>query len=157
MDSDGDGIADSVDACPEQPGSAANQGCPNLGVVVSTGDVQIIETVRFAYGVSTIGKEGGELLGEIAKILAEHPELKMLEVEGFASGDETGGVGLSEKRAKAVIAELIKLGVAKERLVAHAVGATRPRAAEDTAENRAKNRRVEFRILNQGSGDVTSL
>jgi OOP family OmpA-OmpF porin len=51
---------------------------------------------------------------------------------------------LSEKRAQAVKAWLVKEGIAASRLTTKGLGATKPLKPNDTAEGRAENRRVEF-------------
>ena len=54
---------------------------------------------------------------------------------------------LSQERAEAVRAALIERGVPAERLVARGYGVLRPIAPDTDADSRARNRRVEFRVL----------
>ncbi|MBW2457489.1 MAG: OmpA family protein, partial [Deltaproteobacteria bacterium] len=58
---------------------------------------------------------------------------------------------LSEDRAKSVRAYLISKGTAAARLSVRGFGATVPLGTNATPEGREKNRRVEFRIVNQGA------
>jgi hypothetical protein len=51
---------------------------------------------------------------------------------------------LSERRAAAVVREMVRLGIEAKRLASKGYGFDRPTVANDTDENRAKNRRVEF-------------
>jgi outer membrane protein OmpA-like peptidoglycan-associated protein len=58
---------------------------------------------------------------------------------------------LSARRAASVVRYLVAKGVAADRLVAAGYGFERPIATNDTALGRAKNRRVEFTILDDGA------
>ena len=100
---------------------------------------------------SSIAAGSLPLLREVARILRAHPSVK-IEVQGHTDGlgDATRNMALSQGRAEAVRAFLIKEGVAAARLRARGYGATQPRASNDTPDGRAKNRRVEFVI--QGGG-----
>ena len=53
---------------------------------------------------------------------------------------------LSQNRANAVMAELVKNGVASNRITAVGFGETMPIADNKTAEGRAQNRRVAFDV-----------
>ena len=57
-------------------------------------------------------------------------------------------MALSERRARSVMQYLIGHGIAASRLTAHGYGEAKPVADNTTAAGRAKNRRVELRILN---------
>ena len=54
---------------------------------------------------------------------------------------------LSQERADVVRNQLIAFGVTPERIIAKGYGKNRPKVANDTPENQATNRRVEFEIL----------
>jgi OmpA-OmpF porin, OOP family len=54
---------------------------------------------------------------------------------------------LSEQRAAAVLAHLVSAGVPATRVQSAGFGATKPVTPNDTTENRAKNRRIEFVII----------
>ena len=62
-------------------------------------------------------------------------------------GDADRNLALSEQRAKAVAAYLEELGVSADRMQYKGYGETQPRVANDSATNRALNRRTEFEIL----------
>jgi outer membrane protein OmpA-like peptidoglycan-associated protein len=93
------------------------------------------------------------LLDEVAGILAKHPEVKKLRVEGHTDdqGPERFNLELSSKRAEAVRAYLVGKGVAAERLEAKGYGDTRPIASNKTAEGREKNRRVAFEVVREAA------
>jgi outer membrane protein OmpA-like peptidoglycan-associated protein len=56
-------------------------------------------------------------------------------------------MALSERRAKTVVAYLVRQGIPKKRLKVRFFGETKPLDSNDTEEGREKNRRVEFKIL----------
>jgi outer membrane protein OmpA-like peptidoglycan-associated protein len=89
----------------------------------------------------------------VARLLLAHPELKQIRVEGHT--DNVGAAAynkdLSARRAASVVRYLTGKGVAAERLAAAGYGFERPIATNETALGRAKNRRVEFTILGQGT------
>ncbi len=63
-----------------------------------------------------------------------------------SDGDDKMNLVLSEKRARSVKDALVKLGIAAERLTAVGYGETKPLVSNDTPENKAHNRRIEFII-----------
>jgi outer membrane protein OmpA-like peptidoglycan-associated protein len=89
------------------------------------------------------------VLDAAVALLREHPDLVMLRVEGHTDGrgDPRHNLDLSKRRAQTVRRYLVKKGVASSRLEAEGYGSERPIAANDTAEGRARNRRVEMLIL----------
>ena len=147
-DSDNDGVPDHLDKCPDKAGAADNEGCPRAEISKETRKIEITEKVLFDTGKSTLKPESDKLLNEIATIMKDHPEVKKVTVEGHT--DNVGGAALnrrlSQARANAVMAALVKLGVEKNRLEAKGFGPSRPIAPNDTAEGRDANRRVEFVI-----------
>jgi outer membrane protein OmpA-like peptidoglycan-associated protein len=151
-DSDGDGIDDESDACPAEKGpksaAADKNGCPT-DVRVTGGAIVLLEQVQFESSTAAIHKASDPLLAQIAAVLAEHPEILRVEVQGHTDnkGARAGNLLLSQRRAEAVVKALIKRGVAEDRLLARGYGPDRPIAANLTTEGRAKNRRVEIKIL----------
>ncbi|TVQ93367.1 MAG: hypothetical protein EA397_04410 [Deltaproteobacteria bacterium] len=117
-------------------------------VGLEEGLVVLKDRIYFDTGRSTLRADSGPMLDEIAAVLLAHPEIVRLEVGGHT--DPIGGVPfnmeLSRRRAAEVVQALIERGVAPERLRARGYGPTRPRSSNDTAEGRADNRRVEFRV-----------
>jgi OOP family OmpA-OmpF porin len=81
-------------------------------------------------------------------VLASHAELK-IEVEGHTDsrGDDGYNKQLSQRRAEAVVAYLVKQGIDKARLTGRGFGEDRPIADNATEDGRAQNRRVVFAIL----------
>ena len=149
-DSDGDGIPDRFDSCPFEPGPPENNGCPKKSMVVITREKLVIsDKVYFDTGKATIQRRSNILLDEIARIVKDHPDVPKVLIEGHtdSTGKYENNVKLSERRAEAVRAYLLKKGVPAERLEARGFGPDRPVATNDTAVGREANRRVEFIIV----------
>jgi outer membrane protein OmpA-like peptidoglycan-associated protein len=87
-------------------------------------------------------------LQAVADVLKAKPEIKQIRIEGHTdnTGREAENQALSERRARRVAQWLSEHGVDKSRLEPAGYGASRPIASNQTAEERAKNRRVEIRI-----------
>ncbi|SFJ42480.1 OmpA family protein [Myroides guanonis] len=101
--------------------------------------------INFEIDKSNLTFEGREAVDEITKVLKSDPSLKIV-IEGHTdnSGDAAHNKNLSTDRAESVMSELISKGIEKTRLVAKGFGAERPLVANDSEENKAKNRRVEL-------------
>ena len=156
-DTDGDGIRDDVDACPNEKGKPdpdpQKNGCPT-SVRVTDGEIIILEQVQFKTGSATILKASDDLLFQVSVVLAEHPEIIKIEVQGHT--DNRGGKKynqkLSQKRAASVVKWLTKKGsVDATRLTSHGYGMQEPLTDNDTPEGRQKNRRVQFKIVEKTS------
>ena len=80
-----------------------------------------------------------------AETLKSCPDRKV-EIAGHTDnvGQAESNLKLSQARADTVVAQLEKLGVAKERITAKGYGDTKPAASNDDEAGRAQNRRVEF-------------
>lgn len=120
------------------------------GMVITMGDV------LFGTNVARLNEEGMRSAQKLAIVLQQNPERTVL-VEGFT--DSTGATAhnqtLSERRAAAVQSALLELGVARERVAIRGYGESYPVAANDTAQNRQLNRRVEI-VLSDNSGKITN-
>jgi outer membrane protein OmpA-like peptidoglycan-associated protein len=101
--------------------------------------------IQFDINKSTIKPESMGTLNEILKMLKENTDLKF-EIGGHTDSDGTAERNnqLSQERAEAVKKQLENMGVARERLTAKGYGSSKPLADNNSAENKAKNRRVEF-------------
>ncbi len=157
-DNDGDGIEDEVDICPneaeERNGVRDEDGCPDdrLAVVTEAG-IAILQPILFRSGSDRIEPASLPIVEKVAGLLLENPSITSLRVEGHTDnkGDPDRNVRLSQRRATAVMKALIDRGVPADRLEAQGYGDSRPVASNRTDEGRARNRRIEFRILAQQS------
>lgn len=150
-DRDKDGFVDSQDFCPDQPGVEATEtnqrGCPKLEI--KQGTTTELKMVNFETNKWVLLPESYPVLDEIAKVLKERTEFKKIVVEGHA--DDTGtpewNKTLSQNRARAVMQYLVKKGVKASRLSSIGYGDTRPLEKDTSDAARAKNRRVEMRVM----------
>ncbi|CAM3396821.1 OmpA family protein [Empedobacter stercoris] len=101
--------------------------------------------INFDVDQAKITQEGDEIVTEIANALKKDNTMK-ISIEGHTdnSGDAKHNKKLSNDRANTVMQKLIALGIDKTRLSAIGYGAEKPLVANDTEENKAKNRRVEL-------------
>jgi OOP family OmpA-OmpF porin len=157
QDSDGDGVFDGIDEC---PGTAANlrvdqKGCP---IEITETEIQLLDTgmirstaIRFESGKANLQAESFAELDEIGRTLANWPELR-IEIGGHtdSQGSEAYNKKLSERRAQAVL-DYLTLHFPNIRVGQYTIagyGESQPIATNDTAQGRAQNRRVEFKVLN---------
>ncbi len=114
-------------------------------------EITIKQAVQFATDSAIILPESFPLLTEVADVFIKNPRIKRVEVQGHT--DNTGtperNKTLSEQRASAVRSWLMAHGVMPDRLVAKGYGQEKPIAPNVTAATKAKNRRVQFVILEQ--------
>jgi outer membrane protein OmpA-like peptidoglycan-associated protein len=91
-------------------------------------------------------------MAEIADVILRNPQLQLIQIQGHT--DDRGGgphnMELSQRRADSVRTWLIGAGIDGSRLEARGFGMTQPLVPNITAANRARNRRVQFIIQQQG-------
>ena len=153
VDSDGDGVPDSLDHCPGTPAGVAvdKDGCPpvmeKVVILVSEPKVEekiivaavepkivvlVFEDIHFEFNQSSLTPEAKVVLKKDIRILKENPNAK-IRVAGYtsASGTEEYNQKLSERRAVAVREYLVTEGViAQERLTTIGYGETHPAVVE---------------------------
>jgi outer membrane protein OmpA-like peptidoglycan-associated protein len=117
-------------------------------VVLTDTELKIKEQVQFLHGSAEIGPDSEGLIQEIAQVLRSHPEILAVEVQGHTddSGTAAFNQDLSQRRAEAVRAALIRNGIDESRLVARGYGLEKPLVPNTSDVNRARNRRVQFVI-----------
>ena len=140
-----------IAVAPDPPKVAADAPPEPPKVELKKDKIEIHEKVQFALDKSEILSVSFGLLDEVAKVIQENPHVQKVSIEGHASdeGDDKYNLTLSKARAEAVRAYLVSKGVAADRLSSTGFGETKPLVANDTPENREKNRRVEFNITKQ--------
>jgi OOP family OmpA-OmpF porin len=109
----------------------------------------VLRGIDFAPGRADLLPGADAALADLAGILAADPGLRVAIVgHTDATGALEANVALSRKRAETVREALVAAhGADAARLTAQGVGPLAPRAANDTEENRALNRRVEVVVL----------
>jgi len=149
LDSDGDGVPDTIDECPNTPaGAQVNaRGCL----------VQLeLQNVEFEFNSFDLTMEARAYLTELAGQIVQQADPEgtgRLELRGFTDsvGAEAYNLRLSELRAEAVREFLLGTSIEMEafmnRLDAVGYGEANPVATNDTEEGRARNRRVELHII----------
>jgi outer membrane protein OmpA-like peptidoglycan-associated protein len=124
---------------------------PHMIHFVVTARVVLQRQIQFALDSAKILPESTSLLTEIADVFIRNPRVRRVELQGHTdnSGTPDHNKSLSEDRANAVVAWLVAHGVESSRLVARGYGQGKPLVPNVTAANRARNRRVQFIILEQ--------
>jgi OOP family OmpA-OmpF porin len=139
LDVDGDGVPDSKDACPTVKGTAALNGCPES---VSTSAVAI----QFEFNSSVLKTSAYATLDKLASDLKANSSTSV-QLDGHASAEGTDeyNMSLSKDRANSVKTYLVNSGIAASRIAVTAYGESRPVASNATEAGRVQNRRVEFK------------
>jgi outer membrane protein OmpA-like peptidoglycan-associated protein len=161
-DSDGDGVIDPEDRCPNTPkGSRVDEhGClvlfetvaPAVGGAAAATPARprlILTGVNFETGRSVLTTSSYAALDQVAGSLVANPEIR-IEIAGYtdSTGSQRMNLGLSMARAGAVRAYLARRGVPPYRMRAQGYGSSGYIAPNSTPEGRAQNRRVELHKLN---------
>jgi type IX secretion system PorP/SprF family membrane protein len=121
--------------------------------VVVKGDkyqVQLRQDFKFKFNDATLSEDAHHYLDDLANMLKQNPRLKV-EIIGHTDdvGTDEANQVISERRAKIVADYIISKGINPARLKLSAKGKSEPVFPNDTEANRAKNRRVEFKIYNE--------
>jgi OOP family OmpA-OmpF porin len=107
-----------------------------------------LNNVFFDFDKAILKPESFPELDRIVKVMQEKTGLQ-IEISGHtdAVGTEEYNLGLSERRARAVVKYVTDKGIGKERINTVYLGETKPIDTNATTEGRRKNRRVEFKIV----------
>lgn len=113
-----------------------------FGVISTTG------AIYFKFGSAELDHASDPLLNSVADIVNRCPAVK-IEVSGHTDsvGNPQSNMELSLQRARSVADFLIRRGVLPERILTRGYGDTRPVAPNESEAGRARNRRIEFRVL----------
>lgn len=151
-DSDHDGVPDAMDQCPTQAetmnGFQDADGCPDA-VPESVAKVMgTLSGVHFKTASPELLPDSFAALAKVAALLKAFPDLRV-EISGHTDnrGDHASNTALSQRRAESVRAWLVSQGVDGRRLEPKGYGPDRPLAPNLSEEGRAKNRRMELRLI----------
>lgn len=142
VDSDGDGVYDDADQCPNTPAGTRvdSVGCP----IPVTRIESIRLMVEFPFDSSVVQEQYFSDVGELAAYLKRFEDLQV-DIQGHtdSAGKATYNQKLSQRRAQAVVDLLVsEYGISRGRLEAVGHGESQPIASNDTEEGRKENRRV---------------
>jgi len=168
-DNDQDGVADAQDKCGDKPetknGYQDDDGCPDEIPETLKKFTGAIQGINFKVGDAALAAGTGTVLDKAVAVLKEFGDVK-LEIQGHtddtvlkAGGKFPDNTALSQARADSVKAYFVSKGIAEDRLVAKGYGDSQP--VEDPKgltgaklnAARTKNRRVEFKLIEQTGGD----
>ena len=158
IDSDGDGVFDGIDRCPGTgPGLRVDRdGCP---IEVTEKETELLDTgmirlsdVNFETGKSEIRPDSYATLDVVGQLLSKWPQLQ-IEIGGHTDSRGTSEMNerLSQERAQAVLDYLLGKfpGLESSQYTVRGYGESAPIVPNNSALNMAKNRRVEFKVLNK--------
>lgn len=146
-DSDGDGVVDREDACPDIAGIKSNKGCPEIKKEVQETLDLAIKNVQFETSSATLLSESLPILDQIVQVMKDYPYYS-LRISGHTDnrGNDAFNQTLSENRAKSCFDYLVAHGIDAGRMSHAGYGETQPVATNDTKAGRLQNRRVVFEL-----------
>jgi outer membrane protein OmpA-like peptidoglycan-associated protein len=157
QDADGDGVCDGLDRCPDTASGLRvdKDGCP---IEVTERETEMLDTgmirlqnINFETGKADLPPDALPQLDIVGQLLTKWPELK-IEIGGHT--DSRGSVAynqkLSEARMDSVLSYLIRRfpNLKAEQFTTMGYGESKPLVPNVGALNMAKNRRVEFKVMN---------
>ncbi|MFP4598541.1 MAG: carboxypeptidase regulatory-like domain-containing protein [Persicimonas sp.] len=121
-------------------------------VEVEEDRIRINEKVFFETGKAKILPRSFNVLDQVGSVLLETPRIKGISIDGHTDdvGADDYNMELSQDRADSVRKYLIEKGISPDRLEARGLGETEPLVPNTSKRNQSLNRRVEFRITDQG-------
>lgn len=147
LDSDGDGVTDSIDQCPNTPkGIKVDRvGCP----VAIPEKVSITLLVEFDFDKDVVRPQYHGDIEKVANFLKAYPATNaQLEGHTCSIGSEEYNMNLSKRRAASVKKYLVdKFGTDGSRITTVGFGEVKPVASNKTEEGRKRNRRVVANIV----------
>jgi outer membrane protein OmpA-like peptidoglycan-associated protein len=153
-DNDADGLSNPEDSCPEEPetrnGFEDKDGCPDEVPPELDKLAGIMEGINFDTDKDAIKNDSKPILDNAIEVMKKYPDLRV-RITGHT--DSQGGyrhnIDLSKRRAESVRRYMIENGIDEGRMETRGAGPDEPIDTNDTAEGRAKNRRIEFQILEE--------
>jgi len=157
IDSDGDGVLDINDKCPNTPkgtkvdGSGCPLAAPVTKVYVTEEDKRVVKdaiaNLEFDLGKATIREKSFPSLDKVAALLVDKNFSLKLAGHTDNTGSDALNLKLSKDRAEAIRSYLVSKGANASRIEATGYGKNQPIATNSTAAGRQQNRRVEFTLF----------
>uniref|UniRef100_A0A832I6U9 OmpA family protein n=1 Tax=Eiseniibacteriota bacterium TaxID=2212470 RepID=A0A832I6U9_UNCEI len=157
-DGDGDGVLDGLDQCANTPAGAKvdKDGCP---IEITERETELLDTgmirlqnINFETGKADLLPDSYATLDIVGQLLSRWPDLR-IEIGGHtdARGSNAANQKLSEARANSVRDYLLQKfpDLKADQYSVKGYGESKPVAPNNNAVNMAKNRRVEFTVLNK--------
>jgi OOP family OmpA-OmpF porin len=149
-DSDGDGVADQFDKCPNTPAGSVvdGSGCPIVfpkdTTKAAAPTAVAYSNIQFEFDSSVLKTSSYPVLDATSADMRSNSST--LTLAGYASSEGTAAhnMRLSKDRANSVKTYLVNSGVDAKRIKVKGFGETHPIADNSTEEGRIANRRVEF-------------
>jgi outer membrane protein OmpA-like peptidoglycan-associated protein len=154
-DADSDGIADAEDKCPTQagrrwPNKPEKNGCPGLTQLDDKGNITLLKPIEFEFGKAVIKPVSYPILDEVVDLMKSRDSVR-IGVYGHTDnvGSDATNTRLSRERATACKNYIASKGINPSRLESKGFGPSQPVADNNTEEGRARNRRVDFKVLSE--------
>jgi outer membrane protein OmpA-like peptidoglycan-associated protein len=146
-DTDGDGIPDNEDKCPEVAGPASEGGCPPPPPPPPLETTPLSTPILFEVNKTVIDRSSLPVLETAIQKMDVDKETVII-IEGYT--DNTGSLAynkkLSVKRAAAVKRKLVEMGANPKRIKVVGYGPKNPSGSNSTSEGRAQNRRAVMKL-----------
>jgi len=145
LDSDGDSIGDSFDICPDTPAGVevADNGCIN-----GAANLPVLQSVHFEFNRDVLKPTAHGVLDQVVEYMNGNPTLRILIVGHTDSrGTDLYNLDLSWRRARSAYQYLVAAGIPEGRLLLAGKGEYEPIDSTGSSEGRARNRRVEFQVI----------
>ena len=153
-DTDGDGNLDPTDKCIPDPetknGYQDADGCPDEIPKEVAKFSGVIKGIYFDTDKATIKKQSEKTLDQALDTFLKFPDMRV-EISGHtdSKGNRDHNLDLSQRRAESVKKYLVDRGVDSGRLTTRGAGPDEPVDTNETKAGRAKNRRIEFKLIGQ--------
>ncbi|MDR0565656.1 MAG: OmpA family protein [Prevotellaceae bacterium] len=116
---------------------------------LASGSTFSVENVYYDYGKANLKKAAFKALDKVVKFMEMNADVRIeLSSHTDSRGSLQGNMALSQRRAEACVAYLVKKGIRRNRIVPKGYGPTKPLVKKaKTEKQHAKNRRTEIKIL----------
>ena len=151
VDTDGDGMFDDKDMCPEAAETKNNfrdsDGCADEVPPALTGVVGTIYGIEFTGSDHRLTRRSKRTLSRLSRILRNFKELKLeVQVHSSDEGEEEANVATTQAKADVVRGYLLETGLPEDQVTAKGYGSSQPKVPNETGADRALNERVDFSV-----------